>query len=155
MHRECRERFPRHRLQRKPLISDPGMDHGTCVTHVPWCMSGSLTAAGKTFPVFPAHAQPAILRIWQEPHSPFSCISILLHEAETLWNFWSRAWAAPSCTPLLSIPCYSMLLLHDALIHGVIPSIVLRLTTTFQFDAPSISGWVRTDCSKMKNCSSW
>ena len=22
--------------------------------------------AGKTFPVFPAHAQPAILRIWQE-----------------------------------------------------------------------------------------
>ena len=22
--------------------SDPGMHHGTCVTHVPWCMSGSL-----------------------------------------------------------------------------------------------------------------
>ena len=31
--RECRERFPRHRLQRKPLVSDPGMHHGTCVTH--------------------------------------------------------------------------------------------------------------------------
>ena len=39
---ECRERFPRHRLQRKPLVSDPGMHHGTCVMHVPWCMSGSL-----------------------------------------------------------------------------------------------------------------
>ena len=26
--------FPRHRLQRKPLVSDPGMHHGTCVTHV-------------------------------------------------------------------------------------------------------------------------
>ena len=38
-----RERFPCHRLQRKPLYSDPGMHHGTCVTHVPWCMSGSLT----------------------------------------------------------------------------------------------------------------
>ena len=44
---ECRERFPRHRLQRKPLVSDPGMHHDTCVTHVPWCMSGSLTRGGR------------------------------------------------------------------------------------------------------------
>ena len=43
MRRECRERFPLHQLQRKPLVSNPGMHHGTCVTHVPWCMSGSLT----------------------------------------------------------------------------------------------------------------
>ena len=29
-----------------PLLggSDPDMHHGTCVTHVPWCMSGSLTS---------------------------------------------------------------------------------------------------------------
>ena len=33
MRRESRERFPRHRFQRKPLVSDPGMHHGTCVTH--------------------------------------------------------------------------------------------------------------------------
>ena len=46
MRRECRERFPRHRLQRKPLVSDPDMHHGTCVAHVPWCMSGSLTRGG-------------------------------------------------------------------------------------------------------------
>ena len=32
MHREYRERFPRHRLQRNPLVSDPSMHHGTCVT---------------------------------------------------------------------------------------------------------------------------
>ena len=25
-------------------ISDPNMHHGTCVTHVPWCMPGSLTS---------------------------------------------------------------------------------------------------------------
>ena len=25
-----------------PWISDPDMHHGTCVAHVPWCMSGSL-----------------------------------------------------------------------------------------------------------------
>ena len=58
-----------------PLVSDPDMHHGPCVTHVPWCMPGSLTSGflwnrrwGKTFPAFPAHAQPAILRIWQEAH---------------------------------------------------------------------------------------
>ena len=69
MRRECRERFPRHRLQRKPLVSDPGMHHGMCMTHVPWCMSGSLTFGdGKTFPALPAHAQRAIFRIWLEAH---------------------------------------------------------------------------------------
>ena len=46
MRRECWERFPRHWFQRKLLVSDPGMHHGTCVTHVPWCMSGSLTRGG-------------------------------------------------------------------------------------------------------------
>ena len=46
MRRECRERFPLHRLQRKRLITYPGMHHGTCFTHVPWCMSGSLTHGG-------------------------------------------------------------------------------------------------------------
>ena len=46
MRRECRERFPRHRLQRKPLVNDPGMHHGTCVTHVPRCTSGSLNCGG-------------------------------------------------------------------------------------------------------------
>ena len=50
-----------------PRFSDPGMHHGTCITHVPWCMPGLLTRgflwsrAGKTFPAFPAHAQPAFL----------------------------------------------------------------------------------------------
>ena len=42
MRRECWERFPHHRLERKPLVRDPGMHHGTCVTHVSWCMLGSL-----------------------------------------------------------------------------------------------------------------
>ena len=46
MRQECRERFPLDRLQKKPLVSDPGMHHGTIGTHVPWCMSGSLTHGG-------------------------------------------------------------------------------------------------------------
>ena len=65
--------FPATQLLRKPLVSDPDMHHGTCVTHVPWCMSGSPTRGdGKTFPAFPAHAQPAILPIWQEAHATSS-----------------------------------------------------------------------------------
>ena len=27
-----------------PRVSDPDMSHGTCVTHVPWCMPGSITS---------------------------------------------------------------------------------------------------------------
>ena len=55
MSREYRERFPRHRLQRKPLVSDHGMHYGTCITHVPWCMSGSLTrGGGENFPCIPS-----------------------------------------------------------------------------------------------------
>ena len=46
MGQEYRERFPRHRFQRKPLVSDPDMHHGTCVKLVPWWMSGSLTRGG-------------------------------------------------------------------------------------------------------------
>ena len=38
--------FPATRFLRKKLVIDPGMHHGTCVTHVPWCMSGSLTRGG-------------------------------------------------------------------------------------------------------------
>ena len=40
MHRECRERFPP-----PPQATDPDMHHGTCVTHVLWCMPGSLTGS--------------------------------------------------------------------------------------------------------------
>ena len=61
--------FPRRRFQRKPLVSDPGMYHGTCVTHVPWCMSGSLTRGdGGKVPDIPGACAPAILRILQEAH---------------------------------------------------------------------------------------
>ena len=56
-------------FQRKLLVSDHGMHHGTCVTHVPWCMSGSLTCGdGENVPGIPGACAPAILRIWQEAH---------------------------------------------------------------------------------------
>ena len=40
------------------------------------------SVAGKTFPAFPAHAQPAILRIWQEAHARRPSRETLL----TRWN---------------------------------------------------------------------
>ena len=43
-----------------PRVSDPDMHHGTCVTHVPWCMPGLLTSifllksvAGENVPGIP------------------------------------------------------------------------------------------------------
>ena len=45
------------------------MHHDTCVTHVPWCMSGSLTCGdGENVPGIPGACAPAILCIWQEAH---------------------------------------------------------------------------------------
>ena len=44
--------FPAHWFQRKPLVSDPGMHHGTCITHVPRCMS-TTRGGGKNVPGIP------------------------------------------------------------------------------------------------------
>ena len=52
-----------------PQISDSDMHHGTCVTHVPWCMPGSLTSG---FPWNRCGENGAWatrnLPIWQEAH---------------------------------------------------------------------------------------
>ena len=72
MRRECRERFPRHRIQRKQIVSDSGMHRGTCVTHVPWWMSGLLTSNQ---------------RIWQEAHVTVRCIvNRLLYISAVYWD---------------------------------------------------------------------
>ena len=86
---------PRRRLQRKPLVSDPGMHHGTCVTHVPWCMSGSFNCGdGETFPAFPAHAHPQICVSGKRPmwgtelRSDFELTKDMW--GCLLWVFWKR-----------------------------------------------------------------
>ena len=69
MRRECRERFPHHRLQKKPLVSDHDMHHGTCATHVPWCMLGLLTrGGGENVPGIPGACATPNFTIWQEAH---------------------------------------------------------------------------------------
>ena len=83
--------FPRRRFQRKPLVGDPGMHHGTCVTHVPWCMSGSLICGdGENVPGIPGACAPATLRIWQEAH--YNVVSFLLdpHKRYPTARPWGR-----------------------------------------------------------------
>ena len=46
MRQECRKRFPDTDFKRKSLVNNPCMHPGTCVTHVPWCMSRSLICGG-------------------------------------------------------------------------------------------------------------
>ena len=53
MRRECRERFPHHRFQRKLLVSRH-VRHARAVVHV----GIVCPRLGKTFPAFPAHAHP-------------------------------------------------------------------------------------------------
>ena len=92
--------FSRRRFQRKPLVSDPGMHHGTCVTHVPWCMSGSLTFGdGENVPGIPRACAPAILRIWQEAHGE---MGLLLGFPHTLFGcVWLTISACPDITYVL------------------------------------------------------
>ena len=87
--------FPRHRLQRKPLVSDPGMHHGTCVTHVPWCMSGSLASGGgQKVPGIPGACAPAIFRIWQEAHGDNMHVLwyLMMDQLLFTWTKWSLFW---------------------------------------------------------------
>ena len=87
-----------HRLQRKPLISDPNMHHGTCVMHEPWCMSGSLTAVTrKTLPTFPAHAQPNFTYLARGP------LHAINWYYRYLWQDKVNDWACPKILVLSTL----------------------------------------------------
>ena len=110
--------FPTRRLQRKPLVSDPGMHHSTCVTHVPWCMSGLLTCGGgENVPGIPGACAPAVLRIWQEAHGPILSKSMFVLVVMFVvvlisWRFSLQAsshlidlWRTTSPRPTVSFGC--------------------------------------------------
>ena len=69
MRRDAGNVFPATDVKGNHYIAIPA-----CITARAWrtcrdaCRDRLPTVAGKTFPAFPAHAQPAILRIWQEAH---------------------------------------------------------------------------------------
>ena len=69
------------------------MHHGTCVTHVPWCMSGSLTTGdGENVPGIPGACAPAILRIWQEAHGKTCYDKVLELKHTHNASYWNRLW---------------------------------------------------------------
>ena len=117
MYRECRERFPCHRLQRKPLVSDPGMHHGMCVTHVLWCMSGSLNrGGGENVPDIPgASATHNFTYLARGPCQPCKCYGCT-------WDWYSMTYYSyVTCAPWrLELPSHhgaSLLCPHLRLSH--------------------------------------
>ena len=108
--RECRERFPRHRLQRNPLVSDLSMHYGTCVTHVPWYMTGSLTrGGGENVPGIPgACATSNFTYLARGPCSPcirnhwqYSSVAHFEFSVDPRLLFPGRLWHSIFCTTFL------------------------------------------------------
>ena len=95
MRRECWERFPCHWLQRKPLLSYPGMHHNTCVSHVPWCMSGSLTSGG-------GENVPGACATCNFPYLARGPLICSLCYWFVLWEYLDYIWCIPY------IPCYGI-----------------------------------------------
>ena len=115
MCRECRERFPRHRLQRKPLVSDPGMHHSTCVTHVLWCISGSLIRGGReNVPGIPtACATPNFTYLVRGPWTNTSMNRLILAMVRTA-SPRGRTSVSRCSEPYQSLPCpYAMRWMSD------------------------------------------
>ena len=93
MHREYRERCPRHRLQRKPLVNDPGKYHGTCVTHEPLYMLGSLTrGGGDNVPGFPGACATPNLRYLVRGPWPLERQGKCLHDTHAEMMSPAKIW---------------------------------------------------------------
>ena len=84
-----------------PQVSDPDMHHGTCVTHVPWCMPGSLTSGflwnrqrGKTFrhsrhmrnlPFYVSGKRPVVEFIWKQ--FTFTAMLVTKNKTSKIYHF--------------------------------------------------------------------
>ena len=101
---ESRERFPRRRFQRKLLVSDPGMHHGTCLTLVSWCMSGSLTrGGGKNVPGIPgACATRNFTYLARGP-----CLS---GQIRISWPVWVQCWTFVNLNVYIYVPVPSTIM---------------------------------------------
>ena len=82
---------------------------------VPGCMSGSLIrGGGEALPVFPAHEQPAIFRIWQEANDSTSQWSPVIKQIlKLVWcgqggNRWNLVIHTLLCVmkPFAYKPCF-------------------------------------------------
>ena len=97
--------FPRCRIQRKPPVSDRGMHHGTCVTHMPWCMSGLLTCGGgENVPGIPSAC--ATRNFTYLARGPLNTVHVHLHVyVWQIWPFWQDTLELnSSCVPSSKCP---------------------------------------------------
>ena len=81
-----------------PRVSDTDMHHGTCMTHVPWCMPGSLTSGflwsrwrGKHSRHFPRMRNPQFYVSGKRPieypqvFMLLSCVAVISSLYYTIW----------------------------------------------------------------------
>ena len=89
MRRKSLERFPRNRRQRKLLVNDHSIHHDSCVTHVSWCMSGSLThGARENVPGIPGAC--ATRNVTYLARSPWlGCVSHAIRKLTKVISFTS------------------------------------------------------------------
>ena len=78
----------------KPLVSDPGMHHGTCVTHVSWCMSGSLTRGGGEKRSWHSRRMrnPQFNISGKRPMHIQICLQSSYDNLELVFFFWKGVW---------------------------------------------------------------
>ena len=81
-----------------PLVSDPDMHQGTCVTHVPWCMPGSLTGGflcsrwrGKRSRHSRRMRNPQFYVSGKRPIAQVS--TVLLGAGSKVAEDWNESWA--------------------------------------------------------------
>ena len=78
-------------------VSDSDMHHGTCVTHVPWCMPGSLTSGS----------------LWSRCiHNPQLCVSGKRpigweYHKRTVWCFNRNGWCRAEMVLLIYFRCHA------------------------------------------------
>ena len=76
-----------------PRVSDPDLHHSTCVTHVPWCMSGSLTCGfhwirwrGKRSGHYRRMRNPQFCVTGERPMARRKCSWAVVIALATAWN---------------------------------------------------------------------
>ena len=130
--------FPRHRLQRKPLVSDPGMHYGTCVSHVSWCMSGSLTPGGENVPGIPgACATRNFTYLARGPCSVYKFVTAVIifqepTEFVVMWPVYCSVWVrCASSAALIISMCIILYLYRNADVTLGPPRVASVITSRF------------------------
>ena len=88
-------------------VSDPNMHHGTCATHVPWCMPGSLISGflwsqwrGKRSRHSRRMHSPQFYVSGKRPIQPFICFLAFITMLTGYWHYVIARWTCHISNPL-------------------------------------------------------